>query len=157
MKYKCENELHTLNFKDFAISEIRMMDDKLLICTNGGVARYDNSCNETLEERYISECELQFIGYNIDKFILEGGKYFNADDVLIKEVPDTVIDKSEYADIFKKFKGEDSTIFFLSGKQDGDKYKIEFAVDVINDTYWVNISVDKLVIGFDRFMNRVMN
>lgn len=157
MKYKCENELHTLNFKDFNVEEIKYSDNKLVIYTNGGVARYDNSCNETLEERYISECEIQFINCNIDKFVLEGGKYYTADDKLIEEVPDKDVEPSEIKETLSKLKGEDAVIFFLSGKQDSDKYIVEVAVDLINDTYWLNITSDKVIVGFDRFMNRVMN
>lgn len=157
MKYKCENELHTLSFKDFNILDIKYNDNKLTIYTNGAVAKYDNSCNETLEERYISECEIQMINCTIDKFFLEGGKYYDANDVLQKEVSDTEIDKNEYKQIFKKFCTEESIIFFLSGKAEGDKYKTEMAVDIVNDTYWLNITTDKVIVGFDRFMNRVMN
>lgn len=157
MKYKCENELHTLDFKDFNVEEIKYTDNKLTLYTNGGVARYNNSCNETLEERYISECEIQFINCRIDKFILEGGKYYTADDVLIEEVPDTIIKQEEIKAILKKLKGEDAVIFFLNGNTEGDNYKSELAVDLVNDTYWINITAEKVVVGFDRFMNRVMN
>lgn len=156
MKYKCENELHTFNFKDFGISEIKLSDGKINIYTEGGVARYDNSCNETLEERYISECEIQMINCQIDKFVLEGGKYYNADDVLLKEVPDTVIEKDKYQDTVNKFK-EEGVIFFFSGKMEDGKYKTEMAVDVESDTYWLNITSEKVIVGFDRFMNKVIS
>lgn len=157
MKYKCENELHTLSFKDFNVEEIKYTDNKITLYTNGGVARYNNSCNETLEERYISECEIQFINCSIEKFILEGGKYYTADDVLIEEVPDTVIKPEEIKGVLKKLKGEDAVIFFLNGNAEGDSYKSELAVDLVNDTYWINITAEKVIVGFDRFMNRVMN
>lgn len=157
MKYKCENELHTLSFKDFNVEEIKYVDNKLTLYTNGGVARYNNSCNETLEERYISECEIQFVNCKIDKFVLEGGKYYTADDVLIEEVPDTVMKPEEIKDVLKKLKGEDAVIFFLNGNVEGDSYKSELAVDLVNDTYWINITADRVIVGFDRFMNRVMN
>ena len=156
MKYKCENELHTLNFKDFNVLEVKYKENNLTICTNGGIARYDNSCNETLEERYISECEIQFINCNIDRFYLEGGKYYTADDVLIKEVPDEDVKESDIKTTLNKFK-EEGLIFFFSGKTENEKYKTELAVDIVNDTYWLNVTADKVVVNFDRFMNRVMN
>ena len=120
MKYKCENELHTLNFKDFNVLEVKYKENNLTICTNGGIARYDNSCNETLEERYISECEIQFINCNIDRFYLEGGKYYTADDVLIKEVPDEDVKESDIKATLNKFK-EEGLIFFFSGKTENEK------------------------------------
>lgn len=157
MKYKCENELHTLSFKDFNVEEIKYTDNKLMIYTNGGVARYDNSCNETLEERYISECEIQFINCEIEKFYLEGGKYYTADDVLIKEIPDEEIPNDKIKDTLKLLKGEDAVIFFVSGKEESGRYKVEIAIDLVNDTYWMTLNADRAIIGFDRFMNRVMN
>jgi len=157
MKYKCENELHTFSFKDFNVLEIKYKDDKITLLTNGGVAKYDNSCNETLEERYISECEIQFINCSINKFYLEGGKYFTADDKLIKEIPDKDIEPDKIMETLAKLKGEDAILFFLSGKQDGERYITEIAIDLANDTYWLDITSDKTIVGFERFMNRVMN
>lgn len=154
MKYKCTNELHTLSFKDFTVSDVKSNNGNIIICTDGGVAKYDNSCNETLEERYISECEIQFMDVKIDKFILEGAKYYNADDVLLKETPDVDIDPSEYDGYLKKL--TDGTLFFLSGKEKDDRYLIELAVDIEEDTYWINMNTEKVVVNFDRFMNRVM-
>lgn len=153
MKYKCENELNTLEFKDFNADEISYTKNKLFILTNGGIARYNNSCNETLEERYISESEISFINCNINKFYIEGMKYFNPNDVLIKEVPDKDILVEEYSSELKKLKG--GTIFFLSGKFDNTGFSGEIAIDVEEDTYWLSISAEKVIIGFDRFMNRV--
>lgn len=154
MKYKCENELNTLSFKDFDVLEIKYENDKFTLMTGGGVAKYDNSCNETLEERYISETTLMFMDAKISKFILEGGKFFTADDVLIKEVPDTDIELNKYEETFNKLK--EGTVFFV-GEKSGEGHVVEIAVDVENDTYWITVEASKIVIGFDRFMNRVMN
>lgn len=157
MKYKCENELNTLNFKDFGISSISYANNKLTIMTNGGVAKYDNSCNETLEERYISECEITFFDAKITKFFLEGGKFFDANDKLLEEIPDKIFDSSEYAEKLKLLKNEEALIFFLSpGKTEKRPY-YELSVDVVNDTYWLEIDASKVSVSFDRFMNRVMN
>lgn len=157
MKYKCENELQTLSFKDFAISSITYANNKLTIMTDGGIARYNNSCNETLEERYISETEITFFNAEISRFYLEGGKYFTADDVLIEEIPDTDFTPEEYTEKLKLLSSEESVIFFLAENKSGDESFYEIAVDIVNDTYWLKISADKVTASFDRFMNRVMN
>ena len=156
MKYKCENELHTLSFKDFSISSISFANNKLTIMTNGGIARYDNSCNETLEERYISECEITFFDANITRFFLEGGKVYNADDVLLKEIPDIDFAKEEFGEKLKLLANEESVIFFLSSSKTEKCPYYEFAVDVVNDTYWLNIDASKVTVSFERFMNRVI-
>lgn len=158
MKYKCENELQTLSFKDFAIMSITYENNKLTIMTSGGIARYDNSCNETLEERYISDTEITFFNATIDRFYLEGGKYYTADDVLVQEIPDTDFVPDQYKNKLKMLTSEEeAVIFFLAENRSGDKPFYEIAVDVVNDTYWLMISADKVTASFDRFMNRVMN
>lgn len=158
MKYKCENELNTMSFKDFNVLEISIDKDKLMLMTNGGVAKYDNSCNETLEERYVSETEIRIMDTKIESFYLEGGRYYNADDVLLKEEPDKPIEEDKYKETFKLLKGEDATLFFIgSSKQDDGSYVYEIAIDVINDTYWIKLTGSRIIIEFDRFMNRVMN
>lgn len=159
MKYKCTNELHTLNFRDFTVTGVVINNGNLTISSDGGVARYDNSCNETLEERYISATEIQFLNYTIDKFFIEGAKYFDANDVLLKETPDIDVEKVAYESTLKSLK--DGKIFFLNEKKSessDNKYVVELAVDIeeTNDTYWLIISTEKTVINFDRFMNRVM-
>lgn len=155
MKYKCENELSTLSFKDFGLSSISYANGKLTLMTDGGVAKYDNSCNEMLEERYISECEITFFDAKILRFYKEGGKYFDANDVLIEEFPDVDIEESDYNKMLKDLTNE-GVIFFLSSCKTEARPYYELAVDVINDTYWINIDASKVSVGFDRFMNKVI-
>lgn len=154
MKYQCENELNTLEFKDFNVSEIYYRNEKFFILTNGGIARYNNSCNETLEERYIADTEISFLECEISSFYLEGAKYYNPDDVLIKEVEDKIIHKEDYISTIKQLK--EGIIFFLKGNIENDRYITEIAIDVEEDTYWITLSATKCIIAFDRFMNRVM-
>jgi len=162
MKYKCENELNTLNFRDFGVIEIGIVKDVFSMMTGGGIAKYDNSCNETLEERYIAETQIRILDAEIEKFFLEGGKYYDANDVLISEEPDTEIDKNEYKEIFKKMK--EGTVFFIGEKsnvsEDGKKiYEIciDITLEDVIDTYWIVVKGSKIVVEFDRFMNRVMS
>lgn len=155
MKYKCENELNTLSFKDFEIVSISNANGKLTINTNGGVARYDNSCNEMLEERYISECEITFFDAKITRFYKEGGKYYDANDVLIEEYKDIDYDEADYPKMLKELTKE-GIIFFLSSSVTNDRPYYELAVDVVNDTYWLNIEASKVSVGFERFMNKVI-
>lgn len=173
MKYKCENELNTLSFKDFGLIDIDYNDERLLIVTDGGIAKYDNSCNETLEERYIAETQIRIIDARIDDFYLEGGKYYDADDKLIEEYPNKPISHEMYKAVFRKMKNveNETRVFFVgekSKRNDDVKkeavegieeypYTYEIAIDVVNDTYWMSISGSKIIVEFDRFMNRVMS
>lgn len=161
MKYKCENELNTLSFRDFLVQEINIKDGVFSLMTDGGVAKYDNSCNEMLEERFISETLIRIMDAEIVKFILEGSKYYNADDVLISEEPDKEIPESEYKTIFKKL--TEGKIFFIGEKstERADKmHEYEICIDIegeiVIDTYWITVKGSRIITEFDRFMNKVM-
>ena len=156
MKYKCENELSTLSFKDFGLSSAKYENDKLTLLTDGGVAKYDNSCNEMLEERYISECEITFFDAKILRFYKEGGKYYDADDKLIEEFPDVDIEPSDYNKMLKELTKE-GVVFFLSSAKTEARPYYELSVDVVNDTYWINIDASKVTVSFERFMNKVVS
>jgi len=158
MKYKCENELNTLSFKDFDLVDIGCDNETLRIVTGGGIAKYDNSCNEMLEERYISEAEIRIMDAEIVSFYLEGGKYYNADDVLIKEVADEEVSKEDYKSVFRTLKDGESTVFFIGcSKKDDGSFVYEIAIDIVNDTYWLKATGSRIIIEFDRFMNRVIS
>lgn len=164
MKYKCENELNTFNFRDFGVMDIGFANDTFSMLTGGAIAKYDNSCNETLEERYISDTQIRIVDCQIEKFFLEGGKYYDANDVLLSEEPDKEVEKSAYKEMFKKIKDGESTVFFVGEKSAVDENGLktfEICIDITTedtiDTYWLVIKGSKIIIEFDRFMNRVMN
>ncbi len=155
MKYKVTNNLDKFDFKDFDLNEIALEKDSLRIEMAGGIARYNNPCNEKYVDCYIAETELRFLNPSIDRFFLEGSKYYNANDVLIEEIPDKELSELEYQSKLKSF--NNSRLFYIEGvEKEENKYKCQISIDTESEeTYWIVVSCEKVVIGWDRFMNRV--
>lgn len=157
MKYKCVNELDKFIFRDAEVKKCEYCPELLKLEAAGVAAKYDNSCNETLTDRYIDATTVRFKNPLITKFFLEGAKYYDANGVLEKEVPDQDIPVEEYEKTFRILNG--GSIFVLTPKKAVREGKLccEAAVDVgEEDTYWFEIEFDKVVAEWNNFLNKVM-
>lgn len=92
----------------------------------------------------------------ITKFLLEGAKYYDANNVLQREVPDQDIPEGQFKEIFKKIQ-EDGKVFVVTPKpaKNGGECCCEIAVDVEEDTYWVEVEFEKAVVEWEHFLNKV--
>lgn len=157
MKYKCVNELDKFGFQDAGVISFDYRDGMLSLELEGMIAKYDNPHNQKYEDCYISAAQIRFKGAKILTFFLEGAKYYDANDVLLEEVPDTDILPEAYRETIGRFK--QGVIFMVREKaavQDGARGCM-MAVDVEEDTYWIEITYEKVVIEWDRFMNKVQS
>lgn len=154
MKYKCVNNLDTFVFHDARVEKSAYNPGVLEMEFLGAVAKFNNPCNETMADRYIDNVTFRAKNPTITKFFLEGAKYYNADDVLEREVPDEDVTEDAYTETFRSLK--DGYVFVLNEKKAEEEGKIcfEAAVDVEDDTYWVEVVCDKVVLEWNNFQNR---
>lgn len=159
MKYKCVNELDKFIFCDAEVKKCEYSSEQLLAEAVGVVAKYDNSCNETLTERYIDAACMRLKNPVITKFFLEGAKYYDANGVLQKAVSDQDIPTGDYEKTFRLLEG--GSIFVLTPKAASQEGKMccEVAVDVgeeDTDTYWFEVEFDKAVVEWNNFLNKTV-
>ena len=154
MKYKCVNQTDKFSFRDAQIQRCRYNTDVLMMEVDGVIARYDHPCNETLTDRYIDTVSIRLKKPVIRSFFLEGAKYYDANDVLLEEIPDRDIDPGDYEKIFEKLK--QAYIFKVLAKEEDDCQVLEIAVDVGEDTYWFETKCEKAVFEWDNFLNKAM-
>lgn len=159
MKYKCVNELDKFIFRDAQVKKCEYSPEQLTVEAVGVVAKYDNSCNETLTERYIDAACMRLKNPVITKFFLEGAKYYDANGVLQEEVPDHNIPAGDYGETFRVLGG--GRIFVLTPKEAAQEGKLccELAVDVgeeDTDTYWVEVEFDKAIVEWNNFLNKTV-
>ena len=129
---------------------------------SGAAARYNNPENETLTDRYIDTAQVRFLDVKIRRCFLEGAKYYDADGVLQREVPDTEIPAEDYEKTFRLF--ADGVMFWVKEKEAafGGAHCCEAAVDVTDpgnrrDRYLLaGIGVRKAVTEWERFLNKAM-
>ena len=110
----------------------------------------------TLTDRYLDDTELRFKSPVITRFLLEGAKYYDANNVLQREVPDQDIPEEQFKEIFRKIQ-EDGKVFVVTPKpaKNGGACCCEIAVDVEEDTYWIEVEFEKAVVEWEHFLNKV--
>ena len=117
----------------------------------GAVVKDNNSQNEYYTDKYADQMEIRFKNPVIEAVLLEGHKYYDANDNLVEEVPDQKLSEDEYEKIFGKFK---ENYIFYGGKPEADKKCYQMIVDVDEDSYIVSFYYDKVIAGWNHFLNK---
>lgn len=117
----------------------------------GAVVKDNNSQNEYYTDKYADQMEIRFKNPVIEAVLLEGHKYYDANDNLVEEVPDQKLAEDEYEKIFGKFK---ENYIFYGGKPETDKKCYQMIIDVDEDSYIVSFYYDKVIAGWNHFLNK---
>lgn len=123
----------------------------LELYVEGAVVKDNNSQNEYYTDKYADQMEIRFKNPVIEAVLLEGHKYYDANDNLVEEVPDQKLVEDEYEKIFGKFK---ENYIFYGGKPEADKKCYQMIVDVDEDSYIVSFYYDKVIAGWNHFLNK---
>ena len=162
MKFKSTNEIETIQLRDAQIKEMKLVgvgeveeaaSPKGLrarwmeLYVEGAVVKDNNSQNEYYTDKYADQMEIRFKNPVIEAVLLEGHKYYDANDNLVEEVPDQKLAEDEYEKIFGKFK---ENYIFYGGKPEADKKCYQMIVD----SYIVSFYYDKVIAGWNHFLNK---
>lgn len=158
MKFKVVDQLDKFGFRDVQLSACELTDGVLRMTMAGAISKYNNPCNERYQDWYILEAYARFEGAEITNCYKEGMKYYDANNVLLEEIPDEPISAADYDTTLKLCK--DGIMFVLLSKEDSADGKkcVEIAIDIEenNDTYWVEFTYDRVIIEWDRYANKVV-
>lgn len=157
MKFKVIDQLDKFVFRDVEVASCELVDNTLRMTLRGVIAKYNNPCNERFQDWYILETYVRFEGAEIINCYKEGLKYYDANNVLLEEIPDEPIEAKDYVETLKLFKN--SYMFTLLKKEHPSNGQcVEFAIDLENEeeTYWVEFTYDRVILEWDRFANKVM-
>lgn len=162
MKFKSVNEMDKLSFHDAAVVEWKVEQELITLIVESVIVKPMNSQNGRYEDMYSGECTLRLQNAKISKVVKEGYKYYDANDVLINEIPDSEIPVLEYKKLFQQMK---DAVIFAAVPTDENKegqYQYQFGFDLQKedddeevDTYWVTVTFDKAVAEWDRYCNPV--
>ena len=173
MKFKSTNEIETIQLRDAQIKEMKLVgvgeveeaaSPKGLrarwmeLYVEGAVVKDNNSQNEYYTDKYADQMEIRFKNPVIEAVLLEGHKYYDANDVLQSEVPDYELSVVETAEFPKSCEGA----YLFEMKQDADGYVlgIEF-VDpedqTVGDSYQVYVTGTQVAMLWEQYMNRVQS
>lgn len=157
MKFKVVDQIDKFGFRDVEVASCELSDGTLCMTMGGVISKYNNPCNERYQDWYILEAYTHFEGAEITNCYKEGLKYYDANNVLLEEIPDVPVAPEAYAETLKLFKN--SCMFTLLEKEAPEGRKcIEIAIDLENeeDTYWVEFTYDRVIIEWDKYANKVI-
>ena len=101
--------------------------------------------------------QVRFVNPEVEAILLEGHKYYDANDVLVETVPDRPVDESRYDEVMKSFEGK--VIFFAATpREKSSEIKcFQMIIDVEEESYVLSFYYDKVIAQWEHFMNKVMN
>lgn len=158
MKYKSVNELETISFHDAQVQKFEYHENdkeaSLFLEMTGAVVKDGNSQNDFYADKYTDIMQVKFQNISLEKVLLEGHKYYDANDKLIEQISDTEIQPQAYQQLFKKFK---NSYIFYGGNPSGDQKLYQIIIDVEEESYVISLRYEKVIACWDRFLNKVQN
>ena len=163
MKYVSVNEIDKFRYDDSVIAELTVDSKSINVELEALIVCKSNSQNSNYTESYAGTTVARFAGGTILGAIKDGFRYYNADGVLQKEVPDEKLDEKETEELIKRCPGA-----FLSGiekteEKDGliyetlDREDIDETENTMADSYQIMIEYEKAVFEWEHYMNRVQS
>lgn len=161
MAFQSINEIEKFSFEDCKISNFRVMENHIYMELEALIVKPDNSQNTNYTESYAATTTVKLAGGRILAGIKDGFKYYDANDVLIKEVPDEELNEEQlkvftvkcegaYLYALTKEKEEKDLCYYTMG--------VEFADEEDNttaDSYQLKLCFEKAVFSWDTYLNRV--
>lgn len=156
MAYKSIDEIDRFRFDDCRIHEFRVEPHGLSLEVEALIVRANNSQNTNYTESYADVTEISVKGGRIEKIIKDGYRYYDADDVLLSEVPDQILQETEQ----KAFPAtcEGAYLYEITRLPEGYRLGIEFEDPedhTASDSYQVLVNGESIVCTWERYMNRV--
>ena len=169
MKFQSINELEHFDFKDTVLKDFSVSEDTITLQLEAVIVKPENTQNGNYTYSYAADTTMVLSGARISCAVKEGYKYYDANDVLREEVPDTPLDDEELAALLKGFSAdgrgneeEQSPVYMWNmtavekDQNDTGHFLYLMGIDVDEDTtYWLQIEFDRSMLGWDRYMNRV--
>ncbi len=164
MKYKAIDEMEHFGFRDAKIIEFERSDAGLKLVLEAVIVKANNSQNSNYTDSYAGELTMRLVGGKIQKGVREGYKYYDANDVLVEEVPDTPLTEDEITALLAGAK--DDYLFDVAKVNDAENktghFLYLFGIDVPGESdedeivsYWLQIEFAQSILEWDRYMNRV--
>ena len=165
MSFESINELDKFTFDDCQITGVEIRDDSLIFTMEALIVGAKNSQNTNYTESYADTTTLILRGMKIDEFMEEGYKLYDAQDKLIDEIDDKVIEEKDYKATLKAL--VDGYMFnaeCMKMGEGGYTYSFEIDMSAINEdglvdpystTYQLIVTFEESRVTWERYLNRV--
>lgn len=158
MKFQSINELDKFDFQDTVMHSYTNREGAIYFELEAVRVLPTNSQNSNFVESYAGDLTMRLVNADIQKGVKEGYKYYDANDVLVEDVPDTPLSQLEIGEILKNIDGAYmwSLVPVEADQNDTGRFLYLMGIDKDEDTtYWLQIAFDQAILEWDRYMNRV--
>lgn len=150
MRFHTTNELENFMFEESYVGELRFGPESFYLSIDNVKILEKNSCNRDVRTMRTNGLELRIAEPKLEYVTREGYKLYNADGVLQKEVPDTSVDPSEYANLCRELAGGE----IYSIKKDEKLYRVTIQGE--EQSYVIGVTGSGDTQDWDRFLNLEM-
>ncbi len=105
MSFTTENELSTFDFSQSAVSEIQLLNNRVVIKVMDVIISKDNSQNREYRSMATDDLTLELLQVEGVKVIRDGYTIYNMDDSIREQQPDTELSQEEYMALLPELKG----------------------------------------------------
>lgn len=158
MSYKSIDEIEQFRFDDCQIQHISVTGQSIELEVEALIVRANNSQNTNYTESYAASTRICLAKGKIDNIIKDGYRYYDANDVLISEVPDSPLSQKEVEAFPASCAG--AYLFEMKRTPDGYNLGIEFEDPedhTVGASYQVFVTCDSVVCIWERYLNRVQS
>lgn len=161
MGYQSVDEIEKFSFEDCKISKFQVRENQIDMELEALIVKPDNSQNTNYTESYAGTTKVKLTGGKILSGFKDGYKYYDANDVLIKEIPDETLTAEQLEKFPKTCEG--AFLFsMVKTKQENDIYYYEMGIEfedeednTVADSYQLTISFEKAIFIWEQYLNRV--
>ena len=163
MAFKSVNEISAFSFEDCMITKFEYKEKEVYMELEALIVKANNSQNTNYTESYAGPTQVRLQGAKVISGYQEGSKYYDANDVLLSEIPDRPFSKEELQDFLKTCEG--NYLYCMEPVKEAEgsyEYSmgIEYAEDndygsTVRDSFRLNSCFEKAIFEWDRYMNRV--
>ena len=162
MGFKSVNEIEKFTFDDCVVSSFKANEAGIILVLEALIVDSNNSQNTNYTESYADTTTVRLLDGKIISAKKDGYKYYDANEVLLEEVPDTVLSDEETDNIIKTCEG--AYLYYMEKDADNlsseNIYNIglEFTDEEDNtaaDSYEIKVSFKEAIFTWERYLNRV--
>ena len=162
MGFKSTNEIEKFTFDDCVISSFKVNDAGIILVLEALIVDSNNSQNTNYTESYADTTTVRLLEGKIISAKKDGYKYYDANDVLMEEVPDEILSEEETYNIIKTCEG--AYLYYMEKDTDRTSSEniynigLEFTDEEDNtaaDSYEIKVSFSDAIFTWERFLNRV--
>lgn len=147
MKYTTRNEFCNFEFSEVHIDDVKFQNGVFQMILDDVKILPENSTNRDIRKMRANGLVLKIEDAQINSFVEEGYKTYDANGNLLREDPDVELDEQQYRDIYEFF--IDSYAYLIA--QNEDEYT--FVIDGTNErTYTIIVQGSGDVEEWDKYL-----